>query len=91
MIARRVLYFGNVQGVGFRYTAQNLARGLPVSGFVRNLPDGSVELVAEGPPEAVTDLLERVERAMSGYIRRKEVSDLSPAGYRGFVIRRDWT
>lgn len=89
MIAKRVLYFGQVQGVGFRYTAQRLARDLPVGGFVRNLPDGSVELVAEGPPQAVNDLLHRIERAMLGYIQRCEITDIAPAGHATFVIRRD--
>src|SRR5688572_25939207 len=43
-----VLYSGRVQGVGFRYTTRSIARKYQVSGFVRNLPDGRVELVAEG-------------------------------------------
>ncbi|MCS6977649.1 MAG: acylphosphatase [Gemmatales bacterium] len=90
MTAKRVLYFGHVQGVGFRYTAHSLARNLPVTGFVRNLPDGSVELVAEGEPEAVADYLDRVERAMQGYIHHREIFDIPVAGYRNFWIRRDW-
>ena len=47
---REVYYAGNVQGVGFRYTARCAAAGLDVTGFVRNLPDGRVHLVVEGPP-----------------------------------------
>src|SRR5207245_6186322 len=47
-VSRHVYYSGQVQGVGFRYTAQQLAAGFAVSGFVRNLPNGDVELVAEG-------------------------------------------
>ena len=47
-VCKRVLYSGRVQGVGFRYTTQALAAGHPIAGYVRNLPTGEVELVAEG-------------------------------------------
>ena len=47
-----IYYSGNVQGVGFRYTVKSIATGFEVTGAVRNLPDGRVELLAEGaPPE----------------------------------------
>ena len=49
---RRVVFSGRVQGVGFRFTCQSLARGFDVAGYVRNLADGRVELVAEGEPSA---------------------------------------
>jgi acylphosphatase len=88
-IARRVVYTGHVQGVGFRYTAVRLAQDLPIGGFVRNLPDGSVELVAEGDAADVAELLHRVERAMAGFIRNREVTETAPVGYKTFVIRRD--
>ena len=44
----RIFYSGSVQGVGFRYTAKTVAAGFEITGVVRNLPDGRVELVAEG-------------------------------------------
>ena len=47
---RRIIFHGRVQGVGFRYTTHRIARGFPVTGFVRNLTDGTVELVACGTP-----------------------------------------
>ena len=46
-----ILYSGSVQGVGFRYTARTVAAGFEITGTVRNLPDGRVELIAEGPRE----------------------------------------
>ena len=55
---REVLYAGHVQGVGFRYTVQRLARGYSVTGFVRNLSDGRVELVVEGESGEVDGFLE---------------------------------
>ena len=59
-VARRYLISGRVQGVGFRYFAQDAAQREGVSGWVRNLPDGRVEALVEGEEEAVT----RVERAL---------------------------
>ena len=52
---RTILFFGEVQGVGFRYTAVQLSRDLRLGGTVRNLPDGRVEMVVEGV-FATTDL-----------------------------------
>ena len=57
---------GVVQGVGFRYTTHRLAQGLPVSGYVKNLPSGEVELLAQGEPEIVNELQERIaEKAIT--------------------------
>ena len=58
-IRRTVLYSGKVQGVGFRYTACSVARRYAVTGYVRNLEGGRVELVAEGD-------LDEVERFLAG-------------------------
>jgi acylphosphatase len=70
---REVFYAGHVQGVGFRYTTRSIATQLPVVGRVRNLPDGRVQLVVEGSPEAIDQLLARVEAELGRYIRGKEV------------------
>jgi acylphosphatase len=69
---REVYYAGHVQGVGFRYTTRSIASQLPVVGRVRNLPDGRVHLVAEGAPEAIDELLARVEAELGRYIRGRE-------------------
>jgi acylphosphatase len=86
-VCKRVLYSGQVQGVGFRYTTQRLAAGHPVAGYVRNLPSGEVELVAEGEPAAVEAFLEAVAQRMAGYITNATVQDTAPSGQRGFQIR----
>lgn len=86
-VSRRVLYSGNVQGVGFRYTARGLAEGFPVAGYVRNLASGDVELVAEGEPEAVNAFLGAVARRMAPYIREATVTDQPAGDYPGFTIR----
>jgi acylphosphatase len=86
-VCKRVLYSGRVQGVGFRYTAQHLAAGYAVAGFVRNCPDGDVELVAEGEADEVERFLAAVAARMAGHIARKIVRDAPPEGRQGFHIR----
>jgi acylphosphatase len=86
-VSRRVYYSGRVQGVGFRYTAQQLASGFAVSGYVRNLPNGDVELVAEGDPKQVAAFLDAIARRMAGYVTRTTVQEVTPADLEGFSIR----
>jgi len=66
---RQITYSGNVQGVSFRYTAQSIARGYEVVGYVRNLPTGQVELVAEGSSDEIDRFLGELAEQMSGQIR----------------------
>ena len=62
---RRTYYFsGHVQGVGFRYTASHVASGYAVKGFVRNLADGRVEMVAEGEPKDLDGLAAELKRTL---------------------------
>lgn len=68
MERRRVLYSGHVQGIGFRYTAHRIARGFDVTGFVRNLDDGRVELVVEGEASEIDAALEEIADRMGQYI-----------------------
>ncbi len=83
-----VFYSGQVQGVGFRYTARALAGRFEVSGFVRNLADGRVELVVEGRPAEVQRFLDAVGKAMRGYIRRVEENRrLATGEFEGFAVR----
>jgi acylphosphatase len=67
-----------VQGVGFRYSTSKIAARFEVTGFVRNLPDGRVELVAEGTNEEVTAFLREVGERLGNYIRSTAV-DRRPA------------
>jgi acylphosphatase len=86
-VCKHVTYSGRVQGVGFRYTAQHVAANCPVAGYVRNLPQGDVELVAEGPADEVEAFLGALAERMAGYIERTTVRDETPAGHQGFRIR----
>jgi len=56
-ITEQILFSGRVQGVGFRYTTQRIATGLPVRGFVRNLPDRRVEVIVTGSAESIQRLI----------------------------------
>jgi acylphosphatase len=66
---RHVFYSGRVQGVGFRYTAQRIAQSFAVTGWVRNLPDGRVELVAEGERSEIDGFINRLAESMSDNIQ----------------------
>jgi acylphosphatase len=86
---RRVYFSGRVQGVGFRFTAQELARGFDVAGSVRNLPDGRVELVAEGDPTEIEGFLRAVRSELEHYIRDVTTESCPPSSepLTGFTIR----
>lgn len=84
-----VLFSGHVQGVGFRYTACGVARGSAVAGYVRNMRDGRVELVAEGAPEDVERFVRAVEDEMGGYVHGRQVDTGAATGeFAGFEVRR---
>ncbi len=75
-MAKVVYYSGNVQGVGFRATAASIARRYPtVRGWVRNLADGRVELLADGPADAVESFLADVREYLIDHIRNEDVLD----------------
>ena len=87
-IRQHVYYSGRVQGVGFRYTAVRCAGGYDVSGFVRNLDDGRVELVVEGPRKDVDGLLEDIRHAMDRNIRNETCQTEEATGvYGDFSVR----
>ena len=77
---RHSTYAGHVQGVGFRYTTRSIARGYEVFGYVRNLPTGDVEVLAEGSPEQLDQFLQELEDRMAGNIRQSQ-HDRRPATY----------
>ena len=89
MIARLVHFEGRVQGVGFRYQAKRIAMGFEVVGWVRNLPDGRVEMLAGGMAEEIDAFLEEIaDSDLGGLIRKREVFPAEPEpGLRGFEIR----
>lgn len=88
MERRTVLYTGHVQGVGFRYTVHEIAGRFAVTGYVKNLPDGRVELVMEGDAQILQEMADAIARRMEGNISRA-TSQPSPATgeFQGFGIR----
>ena len=71
----QIYYSGRVQGVGFRYTAKTVAAGFEVTGTVRNLPDGRVELIAEGDRAELEAYRDAIRGAgLAGFIRDESVS-----------------
>jgi acylphosphatase len=85
----RVIYSGRVQGVGFRATAVTIAQQYPISGYVRNLSDSGVELLAEGDRDQVEAFLSNI-RDYWGNAIRDEHADWRPATgtYSGFKVAR---
>ncbi len=85
---REIWFSGQVQGVGFRFTTCALARQTPVVGFVRNLPDGRVQLVVEGEVNELESLLAAVQERLGPHIRgRREDRRPATGQYRQFEIR----
>ena len=86
----RILYSGHVQGIGFRYTAKAVAAGFEVTGAVRNLPDGRVELVAEGARAELEAFRQAIRDAGTDAFIRSDEAGWSEAtgGFRGFEIVR---
>jgi acylphosphatase len=86
----QIFYSGCVQGVGFRYTAKTVAAGFEVTGVVRNLPDGRVELIAEGHREELAAFQAAIRGAgLAGFIRDERVTwGEAKNVFHGFEIAR---
>ena len=85
-----MFYAGKVQGVGFRYTVKTLTAGFELTGTVRNLPDGRVELVVEGAQDELSAFQQAIRKSELGhFIQQEEVAWQEPqGGLRGFEIVR---
>jgi acylphosphatase len=89
MKAVQIFYEGRVQGVGFRYSVRQIAKGFHVVGWVRNLTDGRVEMQASGEAEEVDGFLEGIRQSELGSLIRKESQNplTTPPDSHGFEIR----
>lgn len=83
-----IFYSGLVQGVGFRYTASDIAANLGVVGWVKNLSDGRVEIIAEGEEKALKEFLDKISKSfLSRYIKYVDLSWEKPTGeFDGFEV-----
>lgn len=87
-VRRRATLAGRVQGVWFRESCRDQAHAAGVAGWVRNLADGRVEVVLEGPPGAVDDVLGWCRRGpRRARVDRVDVVDEAPVGEQGFRVR----
>jgi len=91
MFSLQIFFAGNVQGVGFRWSVKNVAKGFDVVGWVRNLPDGRVELQAAGEEAEVRAFVEAIRQSeLRGHIREQTEFPLDhPPIACGFEIRHD--
>lgn len=73
-IAKKITFSGRVQGVGFRFTAQRIAMRCELTGYVRNMPNGSVEMLAQGHPDRLADCIRDLGETFS--IRDTNIQDI---------------
>ena len=91
MIAKRAIYSGRVQGVGFRFSTKQIATGFDVLGWVKNLSNGTVELQVKGDPEEVDEFLLEIREnsSLAHYVQEFEETEIPLAdldGVTGFSI-----
>lgn len=72
--ARHIIFTGSVQGVGFRFTAHSIARRCQLTGMVRNLPNGSVEMIAQGHPDDISDCVRDLQEIFA--VKNTKVTDI---------------
>jgi acylphosphatase len=87
----QVFYEGSVQGVGFRYSVRQIAKGFDITGSVRNLRDGRVELLATGQENEMRAFLDAIGQSeLRAHIKKQSEAPLpNPPSFRGFEIRHD--
>jgi acylphosphatase len=87
-VAKFIVFSGDVQGIGFRYTAHRVAGRYSLTGYVRNTPDGSVELLLQGHPDDISAYIADIKETFSRYIRNVDIEDtpFNPE-YDSFMIR----
>lgn len=78
LIAKHIIFIGQVQGIGFRFTTHRIANRHQLTGFVRNLPDGSVEVLTQGKPEDINKCIYEIKLAFAGCIRQTQIEDAPP-------------
>ena len=85
--AKHIIFVGRVQGIGFRFTAHDTAKRHRLTGWVRNLLDGTVEMVAQGLSDDIDDCLHDINNALAGYIRETKIEEVPPnPRYKDFKI-----
>jgi len=78
MIAKRIIFIGRVQGVGFRFTARRAASRRQLTGYVCNLWDGTVEMLAQGRSEDIDDCIQDLKEYFAGYLKETRIEEIPP-------------
>lgn len=86
-IRKHFIFYGSVQGVGFRYRAYHSAIIFGVTGWVKNLWDGSVEMEAEGTEQAIENVILSIEKGSYIRVENMRVNDIPTIGDRSFEVR----
>jgi acylphosphatase len=91
MIALEVFYEGRVQGVGFRWSVRNIAKGFDLTGWICNLPDGRVQMQVSGAEEEVRGFLDAINQSELRALIKKQIESplAKPVQASGFEIRHD--
>ena len=76
--AKHIIFIGRVQGIGFRFTALDIANRYKLTGMVRNVPDGTVEMIAQGPSDDIADCIRDIKEAFEDYIRETKTEEVPP-------------
>ncbi|MDD5457790.1 MAG: acylphosphatase [Phycisphaerae bacterium] len=85
--AKYIVFYGRVQGVGFRFTAMSIANRCELTGYVRNRADGAVEMFAQGSDEDISDCIRDIKESFAGYVRDVEINNVPyESSYEDFKI-----
>ena len=76
MAARHIIFTGRVQGVGFRFTAFDIANRYRLTGHASNLPDGTVEMIIQGPADDIADCIHDIQESFTDYISATRIEDV---------------
>jgi acylphosphatase len=76
LIAKHIVFSGRVQGVGFRFTALNIANSYKLAGYVRNLPGGGVEMLIQGQPDMIDNCLCDLRESFAGFVKEAEIKNV---------------
>lgn len=87
IIYKKILFSGQVQGVGFRRKTFDISKGFSITGYVRNIPMGNVELVVEGEPDEVERFLDALQKKLASYIESVTASSIPLQQFGEFSIK----
>jgi acylphosphatase len=86
-VAKHIIFAGRVQGIGFRFTALSAANHYKLTGFVRNIRNGDVEMLAQGPPDDIDKCVQEIKKTIGSYVAEVKIEDVAfDPQYKDFKI-----